>query len=68
MNAIGEALKEFIGLFVDDGSLAIATVVWIVIVAFGLASVPTVAVWRGPLFAVGIAVILVENVVRSARR
>ncbi len=68
MNALSEALKEFIGLFVDDGSLAIASVVWILVMAFGCANIPALAEWRAPIFALGIAGILVENVIRSARK
>ncbi len=68
MNTINEAVKEFIGLFVDDGSLAIASIIWVLIMAFACAHITAIAEWRAPIFALGVAVILVENVVRSARK
>ena len=36
MNAIRAALGEFVGLFVDDGSLALLAVLWAVLVGLGL--------------------------------
>jgi hypothetical protein len=60
-------LKELLGLFVDDGSLAIAILAWVAIVAalMGVAGLPG-ALGGGLLF-VGLAAILIENVWRAAR-
>jgi len=58
---------ELWGLFVEDGSFAAAILLWIVITVFLL---PTVLPdnWRGPVTFAGLGVILIENVVRSAKR
>ncbi len=37
MNALGSILREFVGLFVDDGSLALIIVVWVALVGSMLA-------------------------------
>lgn len=61
-------LRELIGLFIDDGSLAVAVVVWI---AAAVLIFPALPIDQGGLAVIlfaGIAAILVENVVRAARR
>jgi hypothetical protein len=67
MTMIARIAKELIGLFVDDGSLALAILAWVGIVAalLALPVVPTVA--AGPLLFAGLAAILAENVLRRAR-
>ncbi|MCA1597033.1 MAG: hypothetical protein LC772_11500 [Chloroflexi bacterium] len=59
---------ELFGLFVDDGSYAVAILVWVVAVAVVLPRVPSLAGWRSPLIFVGLAAILLENVSRTVRR
>ena len=68
MNAIKTALREVYGLFVEDGSYALALVVWIVAVALLLPRLPIAAAWRAPILFAGMILILLENVVRSARK
>jgi len=54
-------------LFVDDGSFAVALLVWMV----GAAAVLRIfgaGDWGGPVFATGIGIVLAENVLRSAHR
>ena len=68
MNVIKTALEELYGLFVEDGSLAVAIIVWLCIVGFAFPHIAGPSAWKGPVFFVGMAIILVENVVRSARR
>lgn len=58
---------ELFGLFVDDGSYAVAILVWVVIVSVVLPRAPALAGWRSPLIFVGLAAILLENVFRSVR-
>jgi hypothetical protein len=57
--------REIVGLFVDDGSLAIAIVVWL-----GIAWLLAVYLmdWSGVVLFTGLVSILVENAVRRARR
>jgi len=58
--------REVIGLFVDDGSFAIAILAWLV---FAVVALPRVAYkWAGPALFLGMALILVESVLRFARR
>jgi hypothetical protein len=67
MKAAITALQEVYGLFVEDGSYAAAIVIWLAIVCFVFPHLPGGGAWRGPLFFAGMAVILVESVVRAAR-
>lgn len=61
-------LTEIFGLFVDDGSFAIAIVAWIAAMWFVSLRVPDLVQWDGVLFFCGLALILVESVIRRARR
>ena len=67
MNWLKGALTELIGLFVDDGSLVMAVIAWalagVVCRHAGLLD----PAWEAALLAVGVAALLAENVVRSAR-
>jgi hypothetical protein len=67
MNFLKGLFKEVLGLFVDDGSLAIALLVWI---AAANLIARTTAI-DGPamslLWFAGCAAILIENVLRGAR-
>lgn len=66
MSTLVAALKEILGLFVDDGSLAIGIIALVTAVAalahFGLA-----AGLIGPLLFLGCATLLIENVLRTLR-
>jgi hypothetical protein len=68
MTRLRSILRELIGLFVDDGSLAIAILAWVGVVALALPAFGLPEVWRASLLFVGCIAILVENVARSARR
>lgn len=59
---------EFIGLFVDDVSFAVAIVVWLAVarVLFHMDFVPTNL--RGALLFLGLAAIFVENTLRRSRK
>jgi hypothetical protein len=63
-----EIFREIVGLFIDDGSLAIAILVWVAIVALLLPALGLPEVWRAIFLFVGCVVILIENVARSVRR
>jgi hypothetical protein len=60
--------REVLGLFVDDGSFAIAILVWAAFVVVVLAHVAGHANWTGPALFSGLAFILIESVVRFSRR
>ncbi len=68
MNALKTAWEEFIGLFIDDGSLAVGIIVWVAVVGFLFPRLSGSQQWGAPLLFVGLAVILVENVLRRARK
>ena len=68
MSRLTEILREIVGLFIDDGSLAIGILAWVAIVALVLPALGLPEVWRAILLFAGCAVILIENTARSARR
>lgn len=61
-------LLDLLGLFVDDGSLAVAALAWLALSALVFLFVGLPEVWRAIALFLGFAAILVENVTRSARR
>jgi hypothetical protein len=65
---IARILRELLGLFVDDGSLAIAVLAWVAIIAFILPAADVGESWRALLLFLGCIAILIENLIRSARR
>ena len=68
MNFLRSVLVELFGMFVDDGSLAIAVLVWVLIIA-GLQRVSVLPpTGPGILLFVGLTALLLENVLRRARR
>ena len=67
MRAIATALRELVGLFVDDGSLVLAVLVWIGLCAT-LTHVAPLHEWSGMVLFLGLTLILAENTVRGARR
>ena len=60
--------REILGLFVDDGSFAIGILVWVVLAVGVLPRVASGARWAGPALFAGLALILIESVLRYARR
>jgi hypothetical protein len=58
---------ELLGLFVDDGSLVAAVLVWVLGVAIALHAGVLDPVIGAELLGIGLAVLLTENVIRSAR-
>lgn len=68
MQWIKTVLAEAFGLFVDDGSFALAIVVWLVLCWRLLPHVDIPHVLKGPILAAGLAVILLVSVIHRARR
>ena len=68
MSWLKSIAQEIFGLFVDDGSFAIAVLFWLAVVILVLPRFAPGARWEGPTFFVGLAVILVESVLRFSRR
>jgi len=67
VNAVAAALRELWGLFVEDASLTLGILVCLVIAAFAFPALGLRDAWRGPLLFVLLALVLLENVRRSAR-
>ena len=69
MSTIRAAIGELVGLFVDDGSLALLAVIWVALVGLGLRllDVPPPGLAGVALFA-GFAVLLTASVWRAAMR
>jgi hypothetical protein len=68
VNAVVAALRELWGLFVEDGSLTLGILVCLAIADFAFPALGLRTAWRGPVLFVLLAIVLVENVRRSARR
>ncbi len=60
--------SEFIGLFVDDGSFAVAIVAWLAFCWLVLPRLGFAPVWLPAILFVGLALILVESALRRARQ
>jgi hypothetical protein len=68
MKAALAACREFLGLFVDDGSIAAALILWSAAAGYVLPDLPFNAGWDGPILFLGYLLILAENLYRTARR
>jgi len=69
MGTVRAILHEIIGLFVDDGSLALALVVWCALVGLLMLTVSGVTMTAaGAALLAGCVAILLVNVVTAARR
>lgn len=62
------AVAELWSLFVDDGALAFALVLWCGLATWGLPLLGTESAIRAPLLLIGCMVILVVNVLWTALR
>ena len=67
MSALRQWLGELLGLFVEDGSLALA-ILAVVVVAAILAAAAVPPIFVGLLLLGGCLAVLVENVVRSRHK
>jgi hypothetical protein len=68
MKWVPAAARELVGLFVDDGSLAIAVLAWVAVVVLAFPALPINSGWLAAALFAGLALILVENLLRAARR
>ena len=60
--------SEFIGLFVDDGSLAVAVLLWLAAAWLLLPRLPLPPALPPAILFFGLALVLVENALRRARQ
>ena len=61
------AWSEFIGLFVDDGSLAAAILAWLALSWIALPRLPLPPAWPPIILFAGLAAILLESVLRPQK-
>lgn len=67
MNAVRTILGEFVGLFIDDGSLAAALLVWCALIAVVIKLAPGIpAIASGAALLLGCVAIMLINVKRAA--
>jgi hypothetical protein len=67
VNAIRIALAELWGLFVEDATLTIGTLICIAL-SFVIPKLGAPAHWRAPIFFFAVVLMLLENVYRGARQ
>jgi membrane protein implicated in regulation of membrane protease activity len=68
MNWILAAARELIGLFVDDGSLALGVLAWVAVTVWVFPELPLGGAWLAVALFAGLALILAENLLRATRR
>jgi len=68
MRALATILRELIGLFVDDGSLAAGTVAWAAICGWAVPLLGAGPRAQGALLVLGLAALLLENTLRASGR
>ncbi len=68
MRWLNTVLREIWGLFVDDGSFALAIVIWLLLAWLVLPRLGIPPGWTGIILFAGLALILLESATRSARR
>ncbi|OHV89944.1 hypothetical protein [Mesorhizobium sp. ORS 3428] len=67
MNVVRLALKELVGMFVDDGSLALLALILIALIAGAVKLLALPPLIGGMLLLVGCLAILLESTRRAAR-
>lgn len=68
MKFLRVASEEFIGMFIDDGSLALWSVVLVAIVTIAVLWLGFPGFWGGVVLVLGCIAILSISVLRAARR
>jgi len=68
MKTVVTILRELVGLFVDDGSLAAGALIWAVICGWGLPLLGLGPRAQAALLVLGLAALLLENTLRASSR
>ncbi len=68
MRPVFRILRKGVALFVDDGNLVVAVLIWIGICGMALPKVMPATFWQSLTFVLGLALILLESVWREARK
>ena len=68
MNWMKNIFREILGLFVDDGSFALAILLWLAVVGWATPRLGIPTAIRGIVLFAGLALILAESATRYSRR
>lgn len=68
MNLALAVWRELVAIFIDDGSIAVALVLWSALAWYLLPDLAINAGWDGPILLLGYMLILAENLYRTARK
>jgi hypothetical protein len=68
MSMLGAVLRELLGLFVDDGSLALAILAVVMLAAISVALIPDIPLAAGAILLFGCLGVLLANLAIAARR
>lgn len=68
MKWLNSALREILGLFVDDGRFALSILIWLGVLWLLLPRFNVGKSWHGLFLFAGLALILTESAWRRARR
>ena len=67
MTWLRDIVREILGLFVEDGSFAIAILLWLAVAWILLPRLRLAAPWRGPVLFGGLGLILIVSAIRYSR-
>jgi hypothetical protein len=68
MSTLANLLRELIGLFVDDGALALAIIAVVGLAGISAMLIPDVPLAAGAILLLGCLAVIVSNVARASRR
>jgi hypothetical protein len=68
MRALRAVFRELLGLFVDDGALALAILAVVILAAISAALIPDAPLAAGAILLLGCLGVLSASVARAARR
>lgn len=68
MNALIAVFRELTGLFIDDGSLAVAILTVVVVAGVSVSLTPSAPILAGAILLFGCIGVLVANVLKAGRR
>jgi hypothetical protein len=68
MSALAAALRQLVGMFVDDGALALSILAVVALAGVCAASAPSAPLLAGGVLAFGCLGVLLANTLRATRR
>lgn len=68
MSWLKAIVEEVFGLFIDDGRYALTVLAWLLLVGLALRYLHLPSVWGGVIMFTGLAIILIESVLRRSSR